>query len=113
MKANRRPLSLCALAALCFTAQPLKAEMMLLTCDVAWTTGAPQRQLIDVAVDMSARTVGDMPAQIENDYIKFEGQDSKGRTITRISRLSGAISMYFEGSGTMQGMCRRAAERKF
>jgi hypothetical protein len=85
-----------------------------LTCTAGWTTGEPATQTFNFVVDMERRTVGAAPAEITDESISFVTQlNDRGRVSTRISRRSGAISMFVDKLGALEGTCRPAGERKF
>lgn len=90
-----------------------QAAMLYLACDLRWTSGNPVSTHLDFVVDLSNRRVGKYEAYIDAENISFSAPINDQKATTRISRRSGAVSLYFEGLGTMEGYCQPSERRKF
>lgn len=84
-----------------------------LSCAVSWSTGPPAPDTLDFVVDFDRGLVGSRPAEITEESIGFASNLEGRKSMTRINRRSGAISIFMEGLGTMVGNCRHSGERKF
>lgn len=84
-----------------------------LSCDLVWSVGNSNQVHMDYVVDMVNKKIGINDAEITDEFIRSTGIANGRKSTVTINRRSGAISLFFDGLGGLEGKCARASEQKF
>ena len=89
------------------------AAPVTLACNYVGTDNARTQWQLDLVVDFDAGTVNRQPATITEHQIVFSRKIDSGVSITRISRVTGALTVVMDGEVLVNGQCTLAQTRKF